>query len=154
MENRFGIFTQLINNINRNIYKLKLNKMEAVGLKSTHVSCLYYLYTDKHLTLGELCEKCDENKSAISRTVEYLTQNGYVEKTAKEAKYKVPLSLTNKGLGVGKYIKQKITSLVNRAGLGLSVEQRDTMYQCLRTINQNLQNINEKKNNSGSKVNN
>ena len=45
MENRFETFTVLINRISRNIRKIKNQEMAEYGLRSAHVSCLYYLYT-------------------------------------------------------------------------------------------------------------
>ncbi|MGN1227152.1 MAG: MarR family winged helix-turn-helix transcriptional regulator [Christensenellales bacterium] len=108
MENRYKAFTNLINQINRNIYKVKLSNMEEMGLKSTHTSCLYYLYIEEYLTLTELVKRCDENKPAISRTIEYLIKQGYVEKlNDSNNKYKIPLRLTLKGKEIGKTISKK-----------------------------------------------
>ncbi|MGN1201273.1 MAG: MarR family winged helix-turn-helix transcriptional regulator [Candidatus Caccovivens sp.] len=153
MENRFGVFTQLINNISRNIYKLKFSNMEEIGLRSTHVSCLYYLLKKRELTLKELCEKCDENKAAISRTVDDLTQLGYVEKKNVSCKYKVPLVLTEKGEQVGDYIEQRIDELVERASFGLCETDRVKLYDSLRLINNNLQKIVDKEKENGCKNN-
>lgn len=153
MENRYGIITQLITNIGRNIYKLKLYNMEEIGLKSTHVSCLYYLYKEKTLTFGDLCEKCDENKAAISRTVDDLTRLGYIEKKKESTKYKVPLVLTDKGEQIGSYISQKIENLVEQASQGLSETDRKVLYESLILINKNLQEMIKKENENGSKNN-
>lgn len=142
MENRFGIFTGLLTNIKRCIQKLKNDYMEKMGLKSTHVSCLYNLYKSKHLTLTELCEVCDENKAAISRTVDYLVENKYVEKKYDETtKYKVPLTLTKKGEEIGQYIDKKVDEIVDLASVGINDKDREILYASLNSINKNLQMI-------------
>ncbi len=50
MEDRFASFTVLITRINRSIRKLKNQGMAEYHLRSVHVSCLYYLYTEQPLT--------------------------------------------------------------------------------------------------------
>ena len=70
MEDRFETFTVLIARISRSIRRLKAEEMERLGLKGPHVSCLYYLSLYDELTAAELCERCDEDKAAISRSID------------------------------------------------------------------------------------
>lgn len=72
MENRFKLFTVLTSKISRCIRKIKTEEMDEFNLKSTHVSCLYYLYEENSLTAKELCDVCDEDKAAISRSLDYI----------------------------------------------------------------------------------
>ena len=44
MEERFQAFTVLVSNLNRCIYKIKTEEMAEYNLKSSHVSCIYYIY--------------------------------------------------------------------------------------------------------------
>ena len=98
MEKRFETFTVLVNRISRNIRKIKNQEMAEYGLRSAHVSCLYYLYTGKGLTATDLCECCEEDKATISRALEFLEEEGYLSCESKTAKrYKSPLSLTERG---------------------------------------------------------
>ena len=76
MEERFKTFTVLIAKINRNIRKIKNREMVEYGLRSAHISCLYYLYSAEALTATELCELCEEDKATISRALVYLEENG------------------------------------------------------------------------------
>ena len=69
MQERFKNFTVLIAKINRCIRKIKTEEMAEFDLKSTHVSCLYYLYTMETLTSKELCDVCEEDKASISRSI-------------------------------------------------------------------------------------
>ena len=72
MKERFETFTVLINRISRNIRKIKNYEMAEYNLKSSHISCLYYLYMENGLTATDLCERCEEDKATISRALDYL----------------------------------------------------------------------------------
>lgn len=145
MEQRFETFTVLINRISRNIRKIKNQEMAAYELRSAHVSCLYYLYTEKGLTATELCERCEEDKATISRTLEYLEGNGYLTCDSKSAKrYKSPLILTEKGLEVGKKIADKINLVLDEISTGLTEEERLDLYRSLSIVSNSLDAIAQK----------
>ena len=89
MEDRFKTFTILIAKITRCIRKIKTEEMAEFKLKSPHVSCLYYLYKESGMTAKELCDVCDEDKAAISRSIEYLEDNSFIYCESKfEKRYK------------------------------------------------------------------
>ena len=77
MEERFAAFTVLIAKINRNIRRIKTEEMAEFHLKGPHVACLYHLTTAGPLTAGELCDRCDEDKAAISRSLDFLAKERY-----------------------------------------------------------------------------
>ena len=105
MKERFQTFTVLIAKISRNIKKIKNQEMAAYGLRSTHVSCLYYLYSASSLTATELCERCEEDKATISRALDFLEAREFITCPSRAAKrYKSPLLLTPKGKEAGKKI--------------------------------------------------
>ncbi|MBQ1264476.1 MAG: MarR family transcriptional regulator, partial [Oscillospiraceae bacterium] len=107
MNERFVTFSLLLNKINRNIRKMKNLEMAEYGLRSTHVTCLYHLYSAEALTATELCERCEEDKATISRALDYLETNGYLTCEARNTKrYKSPLILTEKGRVVGEKITE------------------------------------------------
>lgn len=142
MQERFKTFTLLITKINRCIRKIKTEEMAEFELKSTHVSCLYYLYTMQSLTAKELCDVCEEDKAAVSRSLEYLEKNGYLEVIEKQhKKYKRPLELTEKGREIGKLLSERIDNILDVASEGVSNEEREILYRSLAKIGENLQNI-------------
>ena len=139
MEERFETFTVLIGQISRSIYKLKTMEMAGYDLRSSHVSCLYYLYKMKSLTAKELCDICAEDKANISRAVKYLEENGYLRCESKRVKrYQSPLILTEKGEEIGKRIAFRIDRILSRACDGVSEEDRRIMYRSLAVIRENL----------------
>ena len=75
MNERFERFTVLITKISRNIRKIKNKEMADYDLRSPHVSCLYYLYVSESLTATDLCERCEEDKATISRSIDFLEKN-------------------------------------------------------------------------------
>lgn len=140
MEERFKTFTVQIAKISRCIRKIKSEEMQEFNLKSPHVSCLYYLYRQNGLTAKELCDMCDEDKAAISRSIDFLENNGYIVCSSKtEKRYRSPLSLTEKGVKIAAKIAVKIDKMVDIASVGLSEENRVILYQSLHLISSNLQ---------------
>ena len=51
---RFETFTVLLNRISRNIRRIKNQEMTDLGLRSVHISCLYYLYRGTDMTAAAL----------------------------------------------------------------------------------------------------
>ena len=142
MKDRFETFTVLIDRIKRCIRKIKTEEMAEFDLKSPHVSCLYYLYKFDPMTAKGLSDICDEDKASVSRSVEYLEENGYLVGAKKGVKrYKTPLELTEKGIEVAKSIVNKVDDILLESSKGLSAEERDTVYRGLAVIMENLQRI-------------
>ena len=142
MQSRFETFTVLINRISRNIRKIKIREMAEYNLRSAHISCLYYLYSEKNLTATELCERCEEDKATISRAIDFLETNGYLTCHSKsEKRYKSPLLLTEKGNEVGKKIAEKIDDVLKITSVELTEEERVQFYKNLSIISKNLQAI-------------
>lgn len=142
MEERFGTFTVLINRISRNIRKIKNFEMAEYNLRSPHISCLYYLYRFNGLTATDLCERCEEDKATISRSLDYLEKNGYLSCETKSVKrYKSPLILTEKGQKVGKEIAEKIDRVLEEISGGLTEEERTRFYRSLSIISESLEKV-------------
>ena len=139
MKERFETFTVLIANISRSIRKIKTEEMSEFDLKSAHVSCLYYLYKANMLTARELCDVCGEDKANVSRSLEYLEEQGYVEYVIDAQKrYKSPLKLTEKGEQTAARIAQKIDGILDIVGEDVAIEDREIMYRALLKISENL----------------
>lgn len=142
MEERFQTFTGLIADINRCIHKIKSVEMAEFDLRSSHVSCLYYLYKMRSLTAKELCEICREDKANVSRSIKYLEANGYLVCNSRTPKrYQSPIELTELGRSVGARITEKIDHILNHSSEGLNEEQRAVMYTALAAVRENLEKL-------------
>ncbi len=140
MKERFETFTVLITNISRSIHRIKTEEMAEYNLKSSHVSCLYYLFKEGQLTAKELCDICEEDKANISRSIKYLEANGYLEgMSTAHKRYQTPIVLTEKGRTVAGGIVEKIDGVLAFSSEGLSEAEREIMYKSLLIISKNLQ---------------
>ena len=87
---------------------------------------------------GGAFERCDEDKAAVSRTPEFLLQNGYVTTEAISRRYRSPLYLTDRGREIFAALQARIASMEDAASMGLTEEQRSKMYAALELICGNL----------------
>ena len=141
MEERYEAFTVLIGRLSRSIRRIKSEEMAEFQLKGPHVSCLYYLSLSDGLTAAALCERCDEDKAAVSRSLDYLERNGYIVCGDTGRRYRTPLYLTDQGRAVCRAINEKIERIVEGASRGLSEPERRSMYRALTRIACNLERI-------------
>ena len=141
MISRYSKFTTLISNINRAINHIKAEEMQQFCLKSFHVSCLYYIYKfNDGLTASELCSLCEEDKGAISRSIDLLINNGFImyENDDNKKKYRAKLFLTDKGKEVAERVNKITENAVEIGSKGLTDKEREIMYKCLDIISNNL----------------
>ena len=142
MTERFESFTVLLNRISRNIRKIKNEEMSNYELRSPHISCLYYLYISEELTSKELCERCEEDKATISRSLDYLEKREYlICKSQNKKRYNSPFLLTEKGMKAGKRIADKIAAVLDEVSIGISDEDRTVLYRSLNIISENIEKI-------------
>ncbi len=142
MEERFETFTVLLNRINRNIRKIKNEEMANYELRSPHISCLYYLYIAKKLTSKDLCERCEEDKATISRSLDYLEKNNYIIcKSESRKRYNAPFELTERGMRAGKKIADKIAAVLDEISTGISDDDRAIFYRSLNVISENIDKV-------------
>ena len=142
MTERFETFTVLINRISRNIRKIKNQEMQEYQLRSAHISCLYYLYIENGLTATELCERCEEDKATISRSLDYLKERGFLDcDTQSTKRYKTPLLLTEKGKIIGHKIAHKIDGVLDEISASLTEEERIAFYRSLSAISESLEQV-------------
>ena len=146
MEKRFETFTLLITSLSRSIRRIKTETMAEYHLKSPHVSCLYYLYKRPGMTAAELCEVCEEDKAAVSRSILFLEQQNYLPReipAEREGRqmakhYRAPLALTEEGSRIAGEIAEKVDRVLEAVSQGVSEEDRTIMYAALEQINRNL----------------
>lgn len=143
MEERYQVFTGLILNISRCIQKIKNCEVEELGLKGKQVQCLFFLHKlENGASLKELCELCDEDKGAMSRTVKELMAKNlvYIDEKSTQ-KYRNPIKLTTHGQKDATVIYHKINNMIAMGGNGLSDADREIFYKALARISDNLTTI-------------
>ena len=142
MKERFENFTFMITKIGRIIKKIKNQEMTEYDLRSSHISCLYCLYAHGELTATEISERCGEDKATVSRVIDYLVGRGFIDYPEKDAKrYKIPLTLTQKGREAGEKIFYKVSRVLDEVGAVLTEDDRVSFYRSLTAISENLERI-------------
>ena len=145
MDERFHTFTVLISTINRAIYRIKTEEMAEFNLKSSHVSCLYYLRFSSAITATDLCDKCEDDKATISRSIDFLERKGYlIRENGNSKRYKSPIRLTELGKKVADIIEEKVNQVINEVGGALSEKERVDFYRSLAIVSSGLTEISNK----------
>ena len=140
MISRFERFSFAISGIYRSIQKIERDEMERYGLKGGYAQ--YLVAMARHpqgLTSTQLCEICDLDKAAVSRSIGEMEERGLLERLAVNNDYRAKLSLTEKGLAAADYVSRRAQQAVSVAGSGLSEEDREGMYRALESIAAHLQ---------------
>lgn len=140
MEERYQVFTGLILNISRCIQKIKNSEVAELGLKGKQVQCLFFLHKlPEGASLTELCDLCDEDKGAMSRTIKELTAKNlvYVEEKNTQ-KYRNPIKLTKFGQDNAGIVTAKINHMLAMGGNGISDDEREIFYKSLTQVSNNL----------------
>lgn len=144
MIDRFEKLTAGVSQIYKNIQRIKKHRMNSIGLKGTHVMCIYYLNQYPNgLTASDLCDKCREDKAGISRILSDLEHNGYIiyEQTNtlnEKKKYRARAILTEKGRESASKVNELILNATLAGGMGLTDEERKIFYRVLFKISDNL----------------
>ena len=140
MEERFEAFTVLIGRISRSIKRIKSEEMAEFQLKGPHVSCLYYLSMTDGLTAAALCERCDEDKAAVSRCLGQLAEKGLArsEDSGGKRAYRTRHFLTPEGQALAARMNEAIAQALQFGGSGLSDEAREAYYAAAEQILKNL----------------
>jgi len=142
---RFERFASLITVIHRCLNKIMNDEMVKFGLKGTYALYLSAMYRYKDgITAARLCEVCDKNKAAVSRALAEMAELGLIKReNANNSSYRARITLTEKGKFAARYIRARAIIAVEKAGEGLSPDQRRIFYKSLELIATNLQIISE-----------
>lgn len=148
MLHRFEEFVTGITVCYRYIQRIKSMEMTELGLKGTHVMCLFYLnQSPEGMTAAQLCQLCAEDKAAISRAVAELESRGLVTTSLPDGKkYRAPILLTQSGREVAARNEGLMEQWVTVGGDGLTDEERTAFYAALSKISVNLKDKVEKGN--------
>lgn len=141
MITRFEQFSASVSCIYRCIQKIERVEMAKYGLKGPHAQCLLAMSRyPEGITSSQLCTVCDKDKAAISRTVAELEREGMVERNSKGTnRYRALLKLTEQGETAAQRVEDRAKLAVEKAGEGMTGEQREIFYQILHLIAGHLQ---------------
>ena len=140
MENRYELLSGAISCMYHDIRKIERVEMARYGLKGPHVQCL--LAIKKHpegITAARLCEICEKDKAAVSRTLAELEEVGMIYRENRNgSRYRSALMLTEQGEIAAEAVVEKVRMAVERAGIGFGEAEREVFYRVLALIAGNL----------------
>ena len=143
MIGRYELLSSSISSMYHDIQKIERVEMAKFGLKGPHAQCMLAMSRyPGGLTASQLCELCDKDKAAISRTVAELEEAGMVARLAQNgSRYRAMLTLTEQGAAAARAVSDRAQVAVEQAGAGLNDAQRQVFYQVLALISGNLHTI-------------
>lgn len=144
MIHRFEQLTTGVSQIYKSIRRIKKLEMRSLGLKGTHVMCLYFLHSHSDgLTAADLCTLCKENKAGISRILADLEAQGFIRYAhpQEKKKYRSKAVLTETGRKQAKKVNRLILNAVLKGGQDITSKERDIFYRVLNLISDNLENF-------------
>ena len=143
MLSRYEVFSSSVACLYRDIQKIERMEMTKFGLKGPHAQVLLSMRRyPEGVTASQLCEICEKDKAAISRSVAELESCGLLTRREKNGvRYRSQLILTDKGLQAAQAVSVKAQQAVEQAGEGLQDSQREIFYQVLALIAGNLHNL-------------
>ena len=132
---RFEHFCTVISGIQRSIQRIERVEMAKYGLKGPHANCLVTIAMSRYpdgVTAAQLCEICDKDRAAISRTVSELEQAGMLMRHDPEGKrYRSRLRLSEKGKDIARNVSELVLLAVSRASEGYDKEHQQTFMSLI-----------------------
>ena len=140
MISKYELFSASVSCMYHDIQRIERVEMAKFGLKGPQAQCLLALNRyPQGITAARLCEICEKDKAAISRTVAELEQAGLVHRRDNNGnRYRSLLTLTEAGCKAARTVNQRAKVAVEQAGAGLDDAQREVFYRVLALIAGNL----------------
>lgn len=140
MITKYELFSSSVASLSRDIQSIERTEMAKFGLKGPHAQCLLaMLRHPEGVTSAQLCELCDKDKAAISRTVSELEEAQMIRRETRNGnRYRAALILTAQGRAAADAVSRRAKVAVEAAGEGLNDAQREVFYQVLAIIADNL----------------
>ena len=143
MIRKYEHFSLSVSRIYHDIQRIERTQMEAFGLKGPHAQTLLAIRRyPEGITAVQLCELCDKDKAAVSRSIAELEEKGMVIRTMTNGTYyRAPVVLTERGEAAARAVEEKARLAVEQAGIGLDDGERQVFYRVLAMIADNLHTI-------------
>jgi len=144
-DDRFLRFSFAIDQIAKNLQKIKNEKLARFGLRSMHLMCLFQL--DKHpegLTGTELAHRCQVDKAFVSRVTGDLCKAEYVSYSNREGThYNNKFILTEAGQKIMTEVRIILEAAVEQVTAGITEDQLLQFYTILEQLDSGLCQISE-----------
>ena len=137
---RYVAFSTYIEKLYKDIQKVKTERMNRFGLRSTDVSVL--IMAARHpdgLTVTELASECGVDKAVVSRAMHTLLLQGYMTYANNIlCNYRKKIKLTEKGNAIVDAISHLAEQAVSEVSRDIPQGDLDNFYRTLEKITQNI----------------
>lgn len=138
-EDRYIKFSLMVEQLAKNLQKLKNSCMAEFGLRSVHVTCIVRLgHSVDGLTSAQLSDACDVDKSLISRVVGELEEKGFVVYEESDKIYRRRILLTERGMEVFESIRGILFDSIDAVRGTISDSDVETFYSVLSYFDANI----------------
>lgn len=146
---RFESFVGVIYALNKEIGRIKTQKMASLGLRGTDTMVLYYLaHADGDLAEADVARLMRQDRAAVTRIVSRLEAQGMVvrghaseDAKARGSRYRAPVTLTAAGRKAAAELDQIIDDVVFEASADIGPQERERMYTWLTQVLESLERI-------------
>lgn len=133
-----ALISQIRDKANK-ILVYEMNQRNIQGLAPSHGSIFAALFYNSKLTMKELAEKINKDKSTVTALVDKLVSYGYVEKTRDEMDTRVVyVTLTEKGKNLKPDIEEISSKLLDQVYKDVSKDEQEILMKILLKIKNNL----------------
>ena len=133
-------FIILIEGVQKEIRKLKLSTAPTLGIKGVHIFWLAHIGASEcGMTAAEIAAASMVDRSLISREIEALKRNGYLE-MRRGRRY----VLTEEGRRIALEIEKKAKEIQGIVNDGIAEEELDVFYKTLERLSDNFKTISAK----------
>ena len=140
MISKYEHFSLSVSCIYHDIQRIERTEMEKFGLKGPHAQTLLVMRRHPQgITSVQLCEICEKDKAAVSRSVAELEEKGMIIRNqVNGSTYRAKLTLTEQGIAAADAVSERARQAVEQAGVGLSDDKRQVFYEVMALIAGNL----------------
>ena len=146
---RFENFVGVIYALNKEIGRIKTQKMASLGLRGTDTMVLYYLaHADGDLAEADVARLMRQDRAAVTRIVSRLEAQGMVvrghasgDAKARGSRYRAQVTLTAAGRKAAAELDQIIDDVVFEASADIGPQERERMYTWLTQVLESLERI-------------
>lgn len=117
----------------------EMNKYGVEGLAVSHGDIIFSLLNNEKLTMKEIAEKIEKDKSTVTALVNKLIKQGYIEKTKDILDNRVVfVTLTEKGKSLEPMFKKISEELISKVYEGISENEKEELLKTLIKIKNNF----------------
>lgn len=117
----------------------EMNNYGLKGLAISHGDILFALLNSERLTMKEIAEKIEKDKSTVTALVNKLIKEGYVEKTKDIDDNRVVfVSLTKEGKALKPMFESISKELISKVYEGVSEKEKEEVLKILIKIKNNF----------------